>query len=303
MTNTTERRLITGCANASSSARSVTFPRADLEAPFPVATTPNAVEHMQHMTAPIARRNHLVHALGMQHGADAIAVAREQPRQHRHELGRQHALAHSARAEVDRAREIDQKPGRHLAILLELAHVRRRQPRRHVPVDIAHVVMQLVLAQVGEIQTEAAEQCSVIALQQTSRASAAPSTRAAATGARRRSGARGARHRRQTDGRRRRARATAPATACLGARRHANMALERRFRRLDGLQHAHDQRVGGAVRRTTPRSSAPAGAAAHRARGRSHPRAARRRAPRRKASARAPSIRLIVARGLAPKVR
>ena len=44
--------------------------------------------------------------------------------------------------------------------------MRRLQPRGHVPVDIAHVVVQLVFAQVGEIEAEAAEQRAVIALQQ-----------------------------------------------------------------------------------------------------------------------------------------
>ena len=49
---------------------------------------------------------------------------------------------------------------------LILAHVRRLQPRGDVPVDVAHVVVVLVFAQVGEIEAEAAEQRAVVAVQQ-----------------------------------------------------------------------------------------------------------------------------------------
>ena len=124
------------------------------------------VEQVQHMTPAVAGRNDFVPSFGVQHRADAVAVACEQPCQHRDQLGRQHALAHAARPEVDRGRKIEQKPGRNLAILLELAHVRRLQPRGDIPVDVAHVVVQLILAQIGEIEAEAAEQRPVVALQQ-----------------------------------------------------------------------------------------------------------------------------------------
>ena len=53
-----------------------------------------------------------------------------------------------------------------LARLGELAHVGRVEPRGHVPVDVADVVVVLVLAQVGQVEAGAAEQRAVIALQQ-----------------------------------------------------------------------------------------------------------------------------------------
>jgi hypothetical protein len=71
-----------------------------------------------------------------------------------------------SRAEVDRARKIEQEPGGDLAILVVLAHVRRLQPRGHVPVDVAHVVAVLVLAQVRQVQTKTAKQRAVIAVQE-----------------------------------------------------------------------------------------------------------------------------------------
>jgi hypothetical protein len=126
----------------------------------------DSIEHMQHVATTVACRDDFIRALGKQHRTNAIAVAREQPRQYRDQFGRQHAFAHAAGTEVDRRGKVDQEPGRDLAILLELTHVRRREPRGDVPVDVTHVVVQLVFAEVGEVEAEAAEQRAVIALQQ-----------------------------------------------------------------------------------------------------------------------------------------
>jgi hypothetical protein len=76
------------------------------------------------------------------------------------------SLVTSARAEVDAAGEVEQEPGAEVAVLGELAHVGLLQPRGDVPVDVAHVVVQLVLAQVGQVDAGAAQQRAVVALQQ-----------------------------------------------------------------------------------------------------------------------------------------
>ena len=76
------------------------------------------------------------------------------------------ALGEAVGAEVDAAEQVDQEPGRELAVLGELAHVGRLQPRGDVPVDVADVVVMLVLAQVGEVEAGAAHQRAVVALQQ-----------------------------------------------------------------------------------------------------------------------------------------
>ncbi len=125
----------------------------------------HAVEDVQHVPASAARGDDFVGVLGVQHRADPVAVAREQPRQHGDELARQRALAQLLRTEVDRAGQVEHEPGGDLAVFLELAHVRDLQPRGDVPVHVAHVVVQLVLAQVGEVEAEAAEQRAVVALQ------------------------------------------------------------------------------------------------------------------------------------------
>ena len=70
------------------------------------------------------------------------------------------------RAEVHRRAQVQQEPGRDLAVLDVLAHVRRVHARGDVPVDVADVVPGLVLAQVGEVHAVAVEQAAVVALQQ-----------------------------------------------------------------------------------------------------------------------------------------
>ena len=75
-------------------------------------------------------------------------------------------LREAVGAEVDARRQVDEEPRRELAVLGELAHVRRLQPRGDVPVDVAHVVAGLVLAQDGEVQAVAVEQAPVVALEQ-----------------------------------------------------------------------------------------------------------------------------------------
>jgi hypothetical protein len=130
------------------------------------AAVQHAVQQVQHVAAAAAGGDHGLDAGAVQHGADAVAVAREQARQHGHEFGRDVALAQLARAEVDRGAQVHQEPGRHLAVFGEHAHVRHLHARRDVPVDVAHVVVQLVFAQVGQVEPGAAQQRAVVALQQ-----------------------------------------------------------------------------------------------------------------------------------------
>ena len=46
-----------------------------------------------------------------------------------------------------------------------LAHVRHPEPRGHVPVDVAHVVVRLVLAQVGQVVARSEQEAPVVAVQ------------------------------------------------------------------------------------------------------------------------------------------
>jgi hypothetical protein len=129
---------------------------------------------------PAARGDHGVDVLAVEQRAHLVAVAREDARQHRDEIRRHRCACAPARAEIDRRAEVEQEPRRDLAVLVVLAHVGRLQARGDVPVDVAHVVAILVLAQVGEIQAEAAEQRAVVALQQAVETAQAPSIPACA---------------------------------------------------------------------------------------------------------------------------
>ncbi len=124
----------------------------------------------EHLRPAAARWQHRVNprraARTVLHRTDPVAMAADQPREHRHKTHQQFALALRARAEVHRGTEVEQKPGRHFAVFGEHAHMGLLQPRGHVPVDVAHVVVVLVFAQVGQIETAAAHEGSEIALQQ-----------------------------------------------------------------------------------------------------------------------------------------
>ena len=90
----------------------------------------------------------------------------QHPGEHRNEFSRDGELAHFARTEVDRGREIQQEPRRDVAVLVVLAHVRRVETRGHVPVDVPHVVVVLILAQIREVETEPPEERAIVAVQQ-----------------------------------------------------------------------------------------------------------------------------------------
>src|SRR2546430_1673304 len=69
--------------------------------------------------------------------ADAVAVTREEPRQYRREVEDEIALATVHRPEVDRGRKVEEELSADLAVLEVLAHVRRVETGRDVPVDVA----------------------------------------------------------------------------------------------------------------------------------------------------------------------
>ena len=126
----------------------------------------HALQQLEHVRPAAARRQHGVDVRAVEQGADAVAAPRQEARQNGDELARDLPLREAVRAEVDAGREVDQEPRRQLAVLGELAHVRLLQPRGDIPVDVAHVVVMLVFAQVGEIEAGAAHQRAVVALEQ-----------------------------------------------------------------------------------------------------------------------------------------
>ena len=95
-------------------------------------------------------------------------MAGQDARQRRHEVDEDAPLEPLGlgRAEVDGRAQVEEEPRGDLAVLLVLADVRRVHPRRDVPVDVADVIAELVLAQVGEVDAVPAEQAPVVALEQ-----------------------------------------------------------------------------------------------------------------------------------------
>ncbi len=126
------------------------------------------VDEPQDLDPPAPRRDRALDPAAVEDRPDAIAVAGQQPRERGHEVD-QHAPLQALRlrrAEVDRGAQVEQEPGRDLAILDVLADVGRVHPRGDVPVDVPDVVAVLVLAQVREVHAVAVEQAPVVALEQ-----------------------------------------------------------------------------------------------------------------------------------------
>ena len=117
----------------------------------------HALQQVQHVQAAAARRQHGVDLGAVEQGADAVAVPREQPRQHADELARDLALGEPVEPKSTLALRSTRNQARELAVLGELAHVGLLQARGDVPVDVAHVVVVLVLAQVGQVEAGAAK--------------------------------------------------------------------------------------------------------------------------------------------------
>jgi hypothetical protein len=69
------------------------------------------------------------------------------------------------RAEIDRRAQVEQEPRGDLALLVVFADVGCGEPRGDVPVDVPDVVAVHVLAQIGEIETVAAEEGPIVAVQ------------------------------------------------------------------------------------------------------------------------------------------
>jgi hypothetical protein len=124
------------------------------------------VHDVQYLAASAAPRNDRVDVGAIQQRADAVAVTRQYARKHADKLGGDIALLGLSGPEIHRGTQVNEKPRRKFALLVVLANVGRVQPRRHVPVDIAHVVVVLILAQIGEIEPEAAKQRAIVAVQQ-----------------------------------------------------------------------------------------------------------------------------------------
>ena len=102
----------------------------------------------------------------VEHRADPVAAATEQPGQDEGELG-EHVRPcprPGPPTDVHRGRTVEDQPGRQLAVLVELAHLRFVEPGGDVPVDVPRVVALDVRPQPGEVETAPPPRRAVAAL-------------------------------------------------------------------------------------------------------------------------------------------
>ena len=117
---------------------------------------------------PATGRNGALDPAAVEDRPHAIAMAGQQARQGRHEVDQDAPLEpiDLGGPEVDGRAQVEQEPCRDLAILDVLADVWRVHPGGDVPVDVADVVADLVLAKVGEVHPVAMEQAPIVALEE-----------------------------------------------------------------------------------------------------------------------------------------
>src|SRR5690606_31317322 len=123
----------------------------------------HVADQAQYVPPALAWRHDVLDAIREDDEADAVVVADGRESEHGRDLRCQLRLEPAARAELLRARQVDQQHHRELSLLDVLLHVWHTDTRRDVPVDVAHVVTGLVLAHLGELHSLSAEDRVVLA--------------------------------------------------------------------------------------------------------------------------------------------
>src|SRR5207249_829064 len=129
------------------------------------------VQDPKHLDATPARRYRTFDPGCVEGRSDAIAMSRQQARQHGGEVDEQITLAAVDGAEVDRWREIQKEMSVDLAVLDVLPHVVRVEPRGQRPVDLPDDIPEYVLADVSAVESPTLADRAVVAVKQTDQAS------------------------------------------------------------------------------------------------------------------------------------
>jgi hypothetical protein len=128
------------------------------------------MQHMQQMPTAHACRN-VFEAIGFSgiqnQGANAIAALHKQFGHHTYKVHHHLSLGLIGTAKVHGATAVQQKPRADFSVFLVFPHKGRLHAGCDIPIDVPHIVMRLVLAQVSQLKARASEQGFVIALQQT----------------------------------------------------------------------------------------------------------------------------------------
>jgi hypothetical protein len=111
------------------------------------------------------RRDHLLHLIGEEESADPVVVKGRRQSQHGRDLDRERRLGDRL-PEAGGARLVHQQHQRQLALLGERLYIGTRQPGRHVPVDGAEIIPNLVGPHFGELHPLTPEHGAILAREQ-----------------------------------------------------------------------------------------------------------------------------------------
>ena len=117
----------------------------------------------QNVHAPFCRRNEKLHLVRKEHKPYFVVVPHGRKGECGAYLGNDVALCHIAGAEIFGTGDIDGEHHCQLPLLLEYFDVRLAGLCRYVPVDIAHVVAELVCAHLAESHAAPFERAVVLA--------------------------------------------------------------------------------------------------------------------------------------------
>ena len=118
------------------------------------------------MPTAFLRWNKLFDMVGEEDDAHLVLIAAGRAGQRGGHLGQQFALTGRTAAKVKTAADIDQQHDGEFALFLKHLHVRTTKARRHIPVNIAHVIAGVVFAHFGKRHTAPLEGRMVFACEE-----------------------------------------------------------------------------------------------------------------------------------------
>ncbi len=111
------------------------------------------VDDVKDVLASFLRRDIFLNTVREEDDTYLVVVLYGRERQRSSNLSHEGALRLSCSTEVERPRHIDKEHHRELALFLKHFYVGMMEARRHIPVDVAHIVAKLILAHLSKGHT------------------------------------------------------------------------------------------------------------------------------------------------------
>ena len=112
------------------------------------------VEHLaddvEDVLAAFLGRDILLYLIGEEDHANLVVVLNGTESQRGGNLRHHVLLQLHLRTELQRARNVNQQHHGQLALLLKDLHIRTMKPGRHIPVNVTHIIPELILAHLAE---------------------------------------------------------------------------------------------------------------------------------------------------------